>query len=531
MTTTVLTVKNGSDAEGDPVTYIFEIDTVPTFDSGKKRSSGPVIRSSGGSTSWAATNLREDQRYYWRVKAQDGRAETPWASSNFLMSGKNNAPPAPTIKNPGHGAWSSTRSPVLEANPVLDPEGDAVRYQFELYRAALNLRLVEGTSASTSFVTPIELLDATTYWWRVRALDAHNAAGDWSKPATIYVSTSAYQAPSIQVTSPATVVTPEVVQTPAGERQQVTLKWDGVDRNIEPTVALYYSSTPSDFAGSLIVDGLRQPAGAHSGSHVWDVTGLAPGAYYVYGVIHDAKGVGRAYAPGAVVIPDPARPGKVVLSKKSLTTNESGTRASFGVRLSWAPSANVSFGLSVTNPREGSVEPKTLSFTPQNWSVEQTVTVTGLDDCAPDGPSTYQVVMSKAVSLDPQYAAFPGQSLNVTNADSGDVSGTTDYPTLHTCKYTMVSERQPLLGTWEYVFAVEWTNTGVRLASVRAYLAPRSFGLMVYGDGKIELGSIGSGETVKPADTITIRTMSRLTNPDVFMRQNGIWRVVATPAP
>lgn len=529
--TTVLSIESGNDAEGDLITYVFEIDTVATFDSGDKRSSGAVIRSAGATTSWAATGLLENKRYYWRVKAQDGRAETPWVTSNFLMSAVNDAPPAPTIKNPGNGAWSSTRQPVLEANPVVDPEGGAVRYEFEVYRdAALSSRVWAGVSDSTTAVTAVQLADATTHWWRLRAVDPQNAASAWTAPAVLYVSTAAYQDPGIQVTSPATPVTPTTVSTPTGERKQVTLSWEGVDPNIEPTVALYYSSTSSDYAGTLIVDGLRRSAGTHTGSHVWDVTELAPGTYYVYGVIYDAKGVGRAYAPGAVVIPNPSQTGQIKVSKKSVSTSEEGKQARFGVKLQVAPKADVTLGLNVTDSREGMVEPSQLTFTPQNWSVEQNVTVTGLDDCVRDGKSTYQVVISRAASLDPNYAGITGPQVKVTNADEGDQDSGTNNASLHVCKYGLVSERQLGPKLWEYVFTAEWTNTGVPLSGVRATLGSERSSTTVV-EGNVTIGAIGSGETVKATDTFTISTRSRLSKPADHIRKNAVWSVVATPAP
>jgi hypothetical protein len=110
------------------------------------------------------------------------------------------------------------------------------------------------------------------------------------------------QYPRIALTSPATLVVPDIVDTPKGVRRQIDLIWENTDPNIESTVALYWDTAGTGFVGNLIVDGLRQDAGARFGSYTWNVTALAPGNYHVYAIIYNTKGVGKAYAPGAVAI-------------------------------------------------------------------------------------------------------------------------------------------------------------------------------------------------------------------------------------
>jgi hypothetical protein len=216
------------------------------------------------------------------------------------------------------------------------------------------------------------------------------------------------------------------VPTPGGNVKRATITWEGNDPNIEPTVALYYSTSATGFSGNLIVDGLRQTSGTHSGSYVWDVTPLQPGAYYVYAVIYDTQGVAQAYAPGAVVVPAQPQNGSIVLSKTSVSTTEAGGTGQFKLRLGSAPTAPVSIGLSSTNQREGTLSPTQLTFTPDNWSTLRTVTVTGQDDCAVDGTAAYQIVFSSANSLDPQFAGLKADTVSATNSDDTDRAGGAD---------------------------------------------------------------------------------------------------------
>jgi hypothetical protein len=413
---------------------------------------------------------------------------------------------------------------------VLDPEGDAVRYQFEVYKdAALTQKVAEGTSANTALIVPTPLVDQTTHWWHVRALDPQNAASDWSLPAVLYVSTAPYQNPTIALTAPAVPLLPDTVNIATGVRKRVTLRWEGTDPNIEPTVALYYSNTNAGFAGNLIVDGLHQSAGAQSGSYVWDVTSLPIGAYYVYALIYDAKGVGKAYAPGAVVIPSTHQAGSIVVTAgNNMRTSEDGRTTAFTIRLSRAPVADVVLPLSTSNAHEGLASPASLTFTPKNWAANQSVLVTGQNDCAPDGNKTYQVFSGKAQTLDPDYIGLSGRAVNVLNLDSIDNPHTTNKPTLHICGLSVVSQRKVGTRMWEYSVRGELTNTGPTLSGVTARLHQMPLGIGLV-DAKLEFGAVGEGETAKTNDTVTLRSLFPIP-PEFFSLGWGFkWSVVVKP--
>jgi len=527
---TVLVVQNSIDAENDPITYLFEIDTVNTFDSSDKRTSGPIIQSGSGNTSWATPQLVENKRYWWRVKAQDGRAESTWAVGTFLFSATNDAPPTPTVKNPGAGAWVATQQPSLEANVVLDPEGEAVRYQFEVYKdASLLNKVTEGTSVNGALIVPTQLPDKTTYWWRVRALDMENTGSAWSPAVVMYVSTAPYQDPTIAVTAPSIPLVPDTVSSPSGVKKQVTVRWEGIDPNIEPMVALYYGKEKTGFAGTLIVDDLRQAAGSQTGSYVWDVTSLSPGAYYVYAVIYDAKGAGRAYAPGAVVIPNPSQTGTLVVTAgNGLLTSEDGKTTAFNIRLGRAPTADVVVPLSSTKPREGLPSPASLTFTPQNWAVNQAVTVTGQNDCAPDGIQTYQINSGKVISTDPSYIGISGKAVSIANLDNVDLLSTTNNSKIYLCSLTVVSQRKVDARTWEYALKGDLTNIGPSVGAVKVKLAQAPLGMTVVED-RLLYGAVNEGETAKTNDTVTVR--ARFPVPDaIFKLGVGFkWDVTVTP--
>ena len=79
-----------------------------------------------------------------------------------------------------------------------------------------------------------------------------------------------------------------------------------------------------------------------------------------------------------------------------LTTTEAGGTATFTVVLDSQPTANVTIALSSSDTTEATVSPASLTFTPANWNVAQTVTVTGVDDLVDDGHPLEEVAGTMA---------------------------------------------------------------------------------------------------------------------------------------
>ncbi len=70
----------------------------------------------------------------------------------------------------------------------------------------------------------------------------------------------------------------------------------------------------------------------------------------------------------------------VAVTPATLTIPENGGRATYNVKLSAPPSAGVTVTLTSAPPNVVRVSERALTFTPENWNTEQTVTVTGVND-------------------------------------------------------------------------------------------------------------------------------------------------------
>jgi hypothetical protein len=118
--------------------------------------------------------------------------------------------------------------------------------------------------------------------------------------------------------------------------------------------------------------------------------------------------------------------GITVTPTTGLVTTETRTTATFSVALNSEPTANVSIGVASSDTSEGTVSTAQLTFTTTNWSLAQTVTVTGVDDFVDDGDIGYTVILATAAGGG--YGTVDPDDVSVTNTDN-DTAGFTVAPT------------------------------------------------------------------------------------------------------
>jgi MYXO-CTERM domain-containing protein len=100
----------------------------------------------------------------------------------------NEAPGAPTAVSPVGDVSVDPAAAVLAASPAIDPEGDALTYEFEVFSddaLASRVFVANGIGAEAGVVSVGVTglaLDPARYWWRVRAADAE-LMGPWSTTA------------------------------------------------------------------------------------------------------------------------------------------------------------------------------------------------------------------------------------------------------------------------------------------------------------------------------------------------------------
>ncbi|NOY46225.1 MAG: tandem-95 repeat protein, partial [Deltaproteobacteria bacterium] len=294
-----LEVTNATDADGDVLTYRFELDTAPTFDSPALRTSGDVAEGTGGTTSWSVTGLSDNTGYHWRAKAVDSTgAESPWVGAGFFVNTADDPPSAPVPVSPGDGATVTTATPTLQVLPAEDPDSppDRLAYEFQVY--AGETLAASGSSAGTTWTVATPLPDGT-YSWTARATDDTGLASGWSSASWFTVAAAPVnEPPTITCLQPSADL-----ETTGGE---VAVEWDDSDPDSNALVSLHYEPVAGGSAASSIATGIEEdPDGNGSDRYLWDLAGVAPDTYRVYLAIDDGEFTDTSDCPGRVtVLPD-----------------------------------------------------------------------------------------------------------------------------------------------------------------------------------------------------------------------------------
>ncbi|MCU0464555.1 MAG: hypothetical protein MUF38_08275 [Anaerolineae bacterium] len=106
----------------------------------------------------------------------------------------------------------------------------------------------------------------------------------------------------------------------------------------------------------------------------------------------------------------------IVISANTLELTEGGDPATYTLVLGSQPTADVVVAPYALN--EVSVSPVSVTFTPADWNIPQTVTVSVMDDDNFEGPQT-DIIMHNIESADPTYAGLltVAISVNITDND------------------------------------------------------------------------------------------------------------------
>jgi hypothetical protein len=71
-----------------------------------------------------------------------------------------------------------------------------------------------------------------------------------------------------------------------------------------------------------------------------------------------------------------------------------------------------------SKPGEGTVSPSSLTFDTANWTIPQTVTVTGVDDNVADGNIAYNIILGTITGTSAAYSGIKPANVAVTNQDN-----------------------------------------------------------------------------------------------------------------
>src|SRR6185503_6869296 len=178
--------------------------------------------------------------------------------------------------------------------------------------------------------------------------------------------------------------------------------------------------TPANWSAAQTVTVTGADDAAHDGDVAYGIVlGLPSSADTLYDAIDPAD--------VAVTNLDNDAAGIIITPVAGLATTEAGGTANFTITLASQPTADVNIPVNSSDPSEGTASVASLTFTPVNWNVSQTITVTGVDDAIQDGDVAYSITVAAAASADPDYAGLDPADVALVNADN-DAAGVTVTP-------------------------------------------------------------------------------------------------------
>lgn len=240
--------------------------------------------------------------------------------------------------------------------------------------------------------------------------------------------------------------------------------------------------------------------------------------------------------------------GALIVSPSSSYTDESGKTATFTVHLNIAPAASVTIPVNSSVTTEGTVSTVPLVFTSGNYSADQTVTVTGVDDNIADGNQSYSITLGPTTSTDDNFNGL-NSTVSMTNVDLVDPYGVT--PRISAGNYhNLVLAGDGTVWGWgkcsaSQLDAVETTCPGVsgqtfpqrlNITKAAAVSAGTDFSAIVKADGTVwtsgvndnnQLGhtGAGAGSPLAQVDVLTgTRTVSAGENHTLALKNDGtVW--------
>src|SRR5690554_1897336 len=292
-----LTLLNSIDPERKPVKYRFELDTLDTFNSPAKQSSGDVLAGQM-QTVWSPQDLQDNTHYYWRAKANDGEVDSEWVTSRFTVSLSNQPPSVPVLQNPVGGITVPATEVFFEVNPAADPEGTIVKYHFELYADQAMSDLISSiTSITPQWQQEAALINQATYFWRVKAEDEQGIFSGWSPLESFTI-----KLPVVNEKPTMSFLLPDADVTL--DEGNVLIQWQDSDSDSDAKIRLFVINESEEEI--TIANNIDENPDGENDTYSLSAGILPPGVYRIGGEISDEQFSVKALSCCDLIVPQPA---------------------------------------------------------------------------------------------------------------------------------------------------------------------------------------------------------------------------------
>jgi len=224
-----------------PSPYLFELSSDPQFSTILQHT---TVNASGTIIKCGITDLlKENKKYYWRVRAADGQFWGRWAYASFVVDSANETPDTPVIMNPELGARVDSLTPTLsnfaatESDPP-ESQLSPLMYHFFVYAdAALTQVVAEGMADVPYWEVAPPLQNHTTYYWKSRSHDGNGLTSEWTAARSFFVSKDLVDdPPTVQMSIPSGSVT-------ITADSELALHWVDADPDSNATLSLLLNTT------------------------------------------------------------------------------------------------------------------------------------------------------------------------------------------------------------------------------------------------------------------------------------------------
>ena len=179
-----LVALNANDVDRDTLTYDWALARDAAFAQIVASANGVASQGPVSNRFTLGADLLEDQRYCWRVRANDGQLTSAYSTACFVVSAVNAAPSVPVLNAPANNATGVSVTPTFAWGPSTDAEGEAITYDIQV----LNAQNAVVQSATGLSGTTTQFANAfgfqTVYRWQVRAVDRSGGTSAYTALAT-----------------------------------------------------------------------------------------------------------------------------------------------------------------------------------------------------------------------------------------------------------------------------------------------------------------------------------------------------------
>jgi hypothetical protein len=495
----VLRWLNGSDPEGGDLTYDVQWGLQADFADNTQVAD---IVSGEIASEIQLSELVDNSRYFWRVRANDGELTSDWVRAEFFANTLNDAPNSISVANPADNAVVEVLQPRLSVNPALDVDNDQLSYLFELYSdPAMTELVVSKNVMDVSWQVETVLLDNRPYYWHARAIDEHGAMSTWTAPTEFFVNNGGINdEPEFSFLLPTADV--ELIDG------DVLIQWSDGDPDSNANISLWYEGDNGDIG--TIVEGIAEDLDGAADQYLWHISELAVGTYSIKAIIEDEDNRIDITADATVtVIPAEGHALVSVIGDSQL--DESGNNTAIvEIALDRAPlaSTQVTMSLSISDVSEGRILSVTqsgedkpfnyLHFNESNWNQPYRIEIEGFDDCIVDGDVAFDLVLAPFASADPGFNHQDPADITLLTQDNEDPE-----QTLFMCTHQLVSKT--INGNQvEASYQANLMNTGRALIQVQAKLELNEK-FVIKGSNALVFHSVSGSNITKSTDMITIR--------------------------